>query len=216
MTAEDIENCQLTTGKANLKKNSKRVNATLAQRIEVLDWHHANGRNQSKTAKQFENKFPGLKIKQPLVSAWLREEAMWRERYEAEGGMVAASKRVKQTEHPEVTEMLELWVQRAMADNLIINGDVIRMQWERFADRLGIPKEDRLKLSEGWLTSFKKRNGLKDRKRHGEAGSASVVQVADERTRVQSYIESKGYERKNIFNMDETGLFYAYVTLTCS
>ena len=32
---------------------TKKENATLAQCIELLDWHKENGRNQSKTAHQF-------------------------------------------------------------------------------------------------------------------------------------------------------------------
>jgi hypothetical protein len=51
---------------------TKKENTTTAQCIEILDWHHANGRNQSKTAKHFDPIYLNLKIKQPLVSAWQR------------------------------------------------------------------------------------------------------------------------------------------------
>jgi hypothetical protein len=33
------------------------------KKIKVLDWYYKNDKNQSKTAKKFENKFPGLTIK---------------------------------------------------------------------------------------------------------------------------------------------------------
>ena len=42
---------------------TKKENATLAQRIEVLDWHHANGKNQSETARHFGAKYLNLQIK---------------------------------------------------------------------------------------------------------------------------------------------------------
>jgi hypothetical protein len=42
-----------------------------------LDWYHANGKNQSVTAKHFDVKYLNLKIKQPLVSAWVEAEAKW-------------------------------------------------------------------------------------------------------------------------------------------
>ena len=61
---------------------AKKENATLAQRIEILDWHHKNGQNQSKTAWHFDSIYPNLKIKQPLVSSWTKEEAKWRELWE--------------------------------------------------------------------------------------------------------------------------------------
>ena len=32
--------------------------ATLEQRVEILKWHHANGKNQTKTAKHFDKIYP--------------------------------------------------------------------------------------------------------------------------------------------------------------
>ncbi|KIL60357.1 hypothetical protein M378DRAFT_42375, partial [Amanita muscaria Koide BX008] len=55
--------------------------ATLRQRIEILDWYHANGKNQTKTAKHFDPIYPNLRIKQPTVSAWVNEEDKWREQW---------------------------------------------------------------------------------------------------------------------------------------
>ncbi|KIK77843.1 hypothetical protein PAXRUDRAFT_42126, partial [Paxillus rubicundulus Ve08.2h10] len=51
-----------------LAESRKKENATLKQRIEILDWHNANGRVQKKTASHFHAIYPSLKIKQPLVS----------------------------------------------------------------------------------------------------------------------------------------------------
>ena len=69
--------------------------------------------------------------------------------------------------------MMDLWVSKAMLDNLLLTGEVLRQQWTRFADLMSIPKEDRLSLSNGWLAQFKARYGLKEFKRHGEAASGS-------------------------------------------
>ena len=76
---------------------------------------------------------------------------------------------------------------------------------------MGIPHDERLNLSDGWLARFKARNGLKQFKRHGEAGSADAATVERERQCIQELIKKYGYELRDIFNMDETGLFYAYV-----
>jgi len=61
---------------------TKKENATLAQCIEILDWHHKNGQNQSETACHFDSIYPNLKIKQPLVLSWIREETKWHENWE--------------------------------------------------------------------------------------------------------------------------------------
>ncbi|KIL60358.1 hypothetical protein M378DRAFT_187797 [Amanita muscaria Koide BX008] len=96
-----------------------------------------------------------------------------------------------------------------MGDNILINGEVLRQKWTHFADLAGVPHDERLKLSEGWLNRFKTRNSLKQFKRHGEAASASLEMVKQERERIQAFIKEQGFRAKDIFNMDETGLFYA-------
>ena len=172
---------------------TKKENATLAQHIEILDWYHAHGKNQSQTAKHFDSKYPNLKIKQPLVSAWVKDEAKWREE-SAHGNGAYTAKRARQTQHPEVTEMVELWVSKAMADNLLITGEVLRQKWSKFADLAGVPMDERLNLSEGWLARFKARNGLRQFKRHGEAASADPKVVEKEKQRIQGVIEKYGYK----------------------
>ncbi len=72
---------------------TKKENATLEQRIEVLDWYHANGENQSRTAKHFDAIYPNLKIKQPLVSAWVKAEEKWRDEWADSGVQTRTAKR---------------------------------------------------------------------------------------------------------------------------
>ncbi|KAF9563458.1 hypothetical protein CPC08DRAFT_612085, partial [Agrocybe pediades] len=60
--------------------NGKKVNATIEQRIEILDWIHEKKATQKRACEFFSNKWPHLKLKQPLISAWLKEESLWRER----------------------------------------------------------------------------------------------------------------------------------------
>ena len=101
---------------------------TLAQRIEILDWHHANvEKNQTKTAAYWDEYYPNLQLKQPTISAWLKNKDKWRAQFaEMESkGQAGRMKRMKQTEHPGVNEMLELWVTKAMADGIHINGEAL-------------------------------------------------------------------------------------------
>lgn len=182
------------------------------QRIEILDWHHANGKNQSKTAKHFDPIYPNLKLKQPTISSWVKDEANWRMKWmsaqsQGKGGMKKRDRKV--TEFPEVNEMLELWIAKAMHDKVLLTGDVIREKWTRFADMAGIPPDERLNLSVGWLESLKKRCGLKGYKRHGEAASAQEEDVEKEIVHVADIIEKGKWQLRDIFNMDETGLYWA-------
>lgn len=104
--------------------------------------------------------------------------------------------------------MMDLWVSKVMLDNLLLTGEVLRQQWTRFADLMGIPKEDRLSLSNGWLARFKARYGLKKFKRHGEAASGSPEMAEKEQKHIQELVKMYGVEPQDLFNTDETGLFY--------
>ena len=82
-----------------------------------------------------------------------------------------------------------------MGDGIFLNEEVLRKKWNTFADLVGIPEEDRLKLSNGWLARFKDRNGLKEIKWHREAASANADTVERKRKR------SKG-SKKLLKSMD--------------
>ena len=138
-----------------MKKPVKKENATLAQRIEILDWFHANGKNQRKTAMHFNDIYPSLKLTQPLISAWLKNESKWRMQYETSTSLFHSAKKFCQTQYPKVSKMLDLWILKAMADNVLIMGEVLRQKWKTFADLCGVPDDERLTLSEGWLTKLK-------------------------------------------------------------
>ncbi|KIM36654.1 hypothetical protein M413DRAFT_424331 [Hebeloma cylindrosporum] len=66
-----------------------------------------------------------------------------------------------------------------MNDGILLTGEVLRQKWNTFANLVGIPEDERLKLSDGWLTRFKDRNGLKEMKRHGEAASSEPRMAPD-------------------------------------
>jgi hypothetical protein len=166
-------------------------------------------KNQSSTAKHFAPLYPNLCIK-PLISVWVKEESKWCAEYQSHVGSAAKVKRMRQTQHPEVSEMLDLWAEQAMARDVMLTGEVLRQKWTQFADLVGVPEDERLNLSDGWLARFKMRNGMREYKRHGEAASADPVAVEEEKDRIRNILKKHGYAAKDIFNMDETGLFYAY------
>ena len=207
-----VHNVQVGTSEKKKKKDTGPVakeNATLAQRIEILNWHHEQKKSQRETATYFNTKYPSLQLKQPIISAWLKDEEKWRQQWENNAENYSA-KRIRQTQHPEITDMMNLWVSQAMRDGLMPTGEVLRQKWTQFADLAGIPADERLQLSNGWLDRFKARHNLKEFKRHGEASSVGEEMVEKERERIQTLIKEGAYKPQDIFNMDETGLFYGY------
>ena len=104
--------------------------------------------------------------------------------------------------------MLDTWVTMACEDGLLLTGDIICQKWKQFANMRGIPQDEQLTLSEGWLSKYKLQIGLKGVKHHGEAASACPEAIEKEQNRIQKIIKESGLGAKDVFNMDETGLFY--------
>lgn len=181
-----------------------RKNATLYDKLMVLNWYHANGRNQSKTAKHFQEQGFSY-MKQPLVSAWVKREDDIRE--QASSVYQLTSRRIGRVRNPDFEKALTIFVQQAEVRGLTLTGDLIRAAGARFYDQLGVSKDKRQPISNGWLSCFKKRTGLRLFRFHGEASSANIRDVESERARLAVVLAD--WEPRNIFNMDETALFYA-------
>ncbi|KAG5348954.1 hypothetical protein C0989_006919, partial [Termitomyces sp. Mn162] len=108
---------------------TKKENAMLKQKVEILDWHHAQEEKfkQEKTAEHWNKTYPNLCLKQPLISAWLKNEEKIHQMYEEEQrlGRTANIKQQKQFEHPEINKMLELWISKAMSDGVQLDGETL-------------------------------------------------------------------------------------------
>ncbi|KZT51654.1 DDE-domain-containing protein [Calocera cornea HHB12733] len=101
--------------------------------------------------------------------------------------------------------MLAIWVAQSEAEGLAITGEVLCTKWRWFATEADIEPSDWLKLSDGWLTAFKRCHGLKGYHLHGEAASVNQNEVIEARAKLRKLTNE--YTLRNIFNMDETGLF---------
>jgi hypothetical protein len=65
------------------------------------------------------------------------------------------------------------------------------------------------KWSEGWLGRFKYRHGIKQYKQSGEVGSVSIEKAQPRLEEIQALVDQ--YATRDIYNADETGLFWLRV-----
>ena len=61
-------------------------------------------------------------------------------------------------------------------------------------------------LSNGWLDGWKKSYGVKERKTHGEAGSAPILEVEEEMQQIRA--ELMKYDIADVWNADETAYYW--------
>ncbi|CAG8464699.1 2157_t:CDS:2 [Gigaspora rosea] len=115
-------------------------------------------------------------------------------------------KRDKKCSFLDFENALHEWVLRSQ-ENIPITDAILVEKAKGFAKILNIP-DSSLKFSNGWLAKFKKRNNIMHRTKHGEEASADHIAITFAIPQLRELLE--GYELKDIYNMDETGLFYRY------
>lgn len=109
------------------------------------------------------------------------------------------------------------FIRLARIQKMPITGQVIQAAARRECDKLlqsteiSLPTKElavleTFKASRNWCGSFVKRNGMRSIRLHGEAGS--VDPVAIEARMAELRTELRPYRPANIFNCDETGLFF--------
>lgn len=113
------------------------------------------------------------------------------------------NKRIKKAEYPNLENCLVTWMKECRHNNVPIGGNLLKEKAKKYASSLGI---EGFCVSNGWLDGFKKRHDIVFRKLCGE-GNAVDMNVCNE------WIEGleeliREYSDEDIFNADETGLFY--------
>jgi len=114
--------------------------------------------------------------------------------------------RMRKAAHPELEDALHIWYCDKRSKCLPISDDLLTDKAKYFGSEFyGLHNVD-FKYSTGWLGNFKDRFGITIHTVHGEAASVDTAYVA--RERIKLYDISRQYDRRNIFNFDETALFY--------
>ncbi|UYV74882.1 hypothetical protein LAZ67_12001658 [Cordylochernes scorpioides] len=113
-------------------------------------------------------------------------------------------KRDRGGEFPEIEEALFRRIRQANAMKLAINGNILKEKAILLALKMG---QDNFEASNGWLEKFKARRNIAFKRLHGEAGSVDANSVATWKGEIIPSLLAK-YSPQDIFNADETGLFY--------
>ncbi len=105
--------------------------------------------------------------------------------------------------YPDLNEKVYDWFTMARAKNYPVTGRCLQDQAMIIASQLGYGN---FTASNGWLESFQKRHSISSSVLSGEGASVDKGIVEDWTKRLPEVL--KGYKAEDIFNADETGLFY--------
>ncbi|GBC31133.2 CENP-B homolog protein 2-like [Rhizophagus irregularis DAOM 181602=DAOM 197198] len=179
----------------DFSQTKKRVVLTHAQKHQLcLDYEQTPRPTQEELAVIY-------KIKQNTVSDILKKKDKWL--LVDPDSEEANKQRERPPCFPQVEEALALWVTNALSAEIVINGDILREKAKIFARGFEI---DNFVASTGWIDKFKQRHHLKEYVKWGEAKSAPLETLEEERRKLREII--KNYDLNDVFNCDETGLYW--------
>ncbi|KAM7167732.1 tigger transposable element-derived protein 1-like [Macrochelys suwanniensis] len=110
---------------------------------------------------------------------------------------------------------LNLWLEDMNRKRVPMNGTMLQEKALSIYAMFKPPTEEgqpsdkkEFKASQGWLNSFRNRFNLKNVQTTGEAASANEEAAKAYPEQLKEIIEERGYLPEQVFNADETGLFW--------
>jgi len=156
--------------------------------------------NQSKTHKDIADVF-SVKFNHPVSRRTVGDIIAAKEKWMDVTCNEAKKQRLGK--HHDLEAALQVWFASTRSQNVVITDAVLREKAKQFGGDLGITD---FHYSNGWLQRFKGRCGIASQTICGE--SAGVDPNVISRGRLQAAQWIKDYALCDVYNLDETGLFY--------
>jgi len=115
---------------------------------------------------------------------------------------------MRTSQHSNVEGALFQWFKTVLGQNIPVSGPILVAKADSLANRLG---NIDFKANQNWVERFKQRRGIVCRSINGESAVVDG-EVVDNYTNTTLPNLLKDYDPKDVFNMDETGLFLQTLT----
>jgi Tc5 transposase DNA-binding domain/DDE superfamily endonuclease len=177
-------------------KKLTRINLTFEEKKQIFDYkiQHSEYSYES-VGCFFSNKFKKT-VTARAVSAVMKS-------FKVGAKINLNMKKNKPVKHQDLEYALVSWVDLMISRNFPVSDVLIQKQALKFAAKLMISD---FKASNGWLDKFKKRHVLSSYAYVGETAHVDLEIIDYERERIAK--ELKEFNLSDIYNMDETGLYF--------
>ncbi|KAL3702020.1 hypothetical protein R1sor_020042 [Riccia sorocarpa] len=179
----------------------RRMELNVAERIEICR-HHESTNITNKALSRWATEKWRKTVSEMTISRVLKRKS---EFLQSQGSKLVH--RYRKPECPDLEKILFIWFLAMQEGNVTISDEMLVAKARMLQN--SVPRETvkEIKFSNGWLQGFKKRHGISAYVRHGEAASAEITaEVLDRVEGLKALIS--GYEPEDVFNMDETALFF--------
>ncbi|XP_025405713.1 jerky protein homolog-like [Sipha flava] len=188
----------------------KYVTLTLDQKIEIIKLME-NGQNYGMIAEKY-----GIG-KSTVGDIKKNKEKIMKFVSTTERGP-GTRKTLKEPENLVLENALFIWFMQQRRRHIPISGEII-CEKARLFHREITKQEDGFTASRGWLDNFKHRHGIRRLKITGEKLSCDEASIEPFRNELQRVINENNLDLEQIYNADESGLFWRMLpehTLTSS
>ena len=173
-----------------------RIDLPLSKKVELIRVAERTGKSQRVLAVEFG-------VGRTQVGNILRRKQEVLDAFERNAP--DSKRRFSDTRHKEVNSLTWAWYTDLRNQNIPCTGTMIQEKARVFAASLG---DMDFKASNGWLSSFKTRHCIGFSKPVVDNSAAAVQDEAAEEWRRNLPFICEGYEARNIFNMEEIGIFF--------
>ena len=167
---------------------------------------------QTELGKSSRNLARELGVGKTQISNIIKRKAEYLAIYNSDGPS-ARCRKIRKTGNEELNRLMHEWYRIAMSMNLPISGPIIQAKALVYAGQLGIAT---FTASNGWLDSFRKRHQIFAGASSSSVESANVevdTSVKGWRSRLPGICH--GYRPEDIWNLDETSLYYKALPDDC-
>ena len=178
-----------------------RTEITLDNKRDIIKFHEDNNKLSHEEIKNYFNVKWNIKLGRSTITTIINNRDQL---FDTNNIRTPNSMRIRNATHPSLDNCLFLWFSNLRAQNICLNDHMLVEQAKKFGECLGIGMD--FKYSSGYIRNFKERHGLKSYKISGESKGVDPKVVNDGRIDLVKTLSE--YSPENVYNFDETALFY--------
>lgn len=177
------------------KKRKTSTAKTIDEKLKILD-ELKTGATQVEVCRRYD-------LPRSTLNTWLKQKS----KMEEAGIAKKDVKRLRTSRHEDLDKALVIWFEQNRANNIPVDGPLLLEKANSYLTLLGEPGE----VSRSWIDRWKKRHNIASLRVVGECLNVAMNDVESWRNDVFKKIQ-QDYAENDIYNMDETGLFYKLIT----
>ena len=178
---------------------SKRKQFSIQDKVAALD-RIKSGASRSLICKE-------LGLAESSLRGWLKNESKLRDSCMESEDAGSIRKRARFTNDHRLETAVITWFQQQRAAGAPISGPIIQAQAIKFDKQIN-GESSHFSASNGWLQKFKERHGISQFSIVGESRSADLEAAESFAAKLKKIIAEEDLTMDQIYNCDETALFY--------